>query len=613
MALSLPTIKLAVYAGDKLVSESTFQRDVINIGKMARSHLRLDDENVSRMHSAIEVTRSGTVEVADLGSTNGTFVNGQRITRKELVSGDEIAIGNTRLVLEIIQAEQSRPSIRARRPAKLLPALKVYDQTAFLEEPAPEFGTNRLALEAALVWGNTALASDVFERPQTITVGDSKHAILPFSPHAEGDVYPLVLPSGSGFALNLAREFEGQIRIRDEVRDLKEIRAEMGATIPFAPDMRARIEVGRGFVVLLGYQELAPKPKTAFLSRISFAEQVYLALSLIAHVAFMIMLSLIPEEQLIASRDPYARKNVLIQAIQVAEEEKKDEVEETLTEEEEREREFEVEQEELVEDIQVEEEKPKERFDVAEKEKKKERDLLSKLTPEERKKYNREKVQNLGLNKILNDTSLMADLTKPGTDLLGLNTEELKTIASKNPNAALSTLNPFSGDVSAGGPAGDGGFQVPLDSVGGGGGPGGDRGVIAGLDKSDSTGGDRRLGKVSGISEKKSKVKVDVLSPEVSEGYPRDVVRRVIRSHMGQIKWCYQKALQLDPELGGKVVLAFLIQPNGGLEAPKIAQNTMGEESVGECIANKSRRWKFPPPPNGMVVKVRYPFLFKAK
>jgi len=71
------------------------------VGRDADSGIRLDgDDFASSRHASIEPRADG-VWVEDLGSTNGTFVNGERITARTLVrAGDAVRIGQTELVLE---------------------------------------------------------------------------------------------------------------------------------------------------------------------------------------------------------------------------------------------------------------------------------------------------------------------------------------------------------------------------------------------------------------------------------------------------------------------------------------------------------------------------------
>jgi TonB family protein len=96
---SIP-IRFQIYKGDQLVREETLNEPVIKIGKLASSHLRLEDETVSRMHAVVEVTGPGELQLIDLGSTRGTMVNGERINKAILKSGDQIHFGDTRVVVQ---------------------------------------------------------------------------------------------------------------------------------------------------------------------------------------------------------------------------------------------------------------------------------------------------------------------------------------------------------------------------------------------------------------------------------------------------------------------------------------------------------------------------------
>lgn len=70
------------------------------IGRLPGCTLVLSDQNVSRSHA--EIRRVGdAVVVTDLGSTNGTKVNGVSVREQHLASGDEITVGSTTLVFEL--------------------------------------------------------------------------------------------------------------------------------------------------------------------------------------------------------------------------------------------------------------------------------------------------------------------------------------------------------------------------------------------------------------------------------------------------------------------------------------------------------------------------------
>jgi FHA domain len=90
-----------IFKGDQLVREERLSLSVIKIGKVPSAHLKLDDETVSRTHAIIEVNGPGDVSIIDLGSTKGTFVNGQKVNKAKLQTGDSIVIGETRIELAI--------------------------------------------------------------------------------------------------------------------------------------------------------------------------------------------------------------------------------------------------------------------------------------------------------------------------------------------------------------------------------------------------------------------------------------------------------------------------------------------------------------------------------
>jgi hypothetical protein len=67
---------------------------LVTFGRLPECTISFDDSNVSRQHAEIRPEGDGFV-LTDLGSTNGTKVNGERVTRHRLVDGDRITLGAT--------------------------------------------------------------------------------------------------------------------------------------------------------------------------------------------------------------------------------------------------------------------------------------------------------------------------------------------------------------------------------------------------------------------------------------------------------------------------------------------------------------------------------------
>ncbi|MBW1811051.1 MAG: TonB family protein, partial [Deltaproteobacteria bacterium] len=116
--------------------------------------------------------------------------------------------------------------------------------------------------------------------------------------------------------------------------------------------------------------------------------------------------------------------------------------------------------------------------------------------------------------------------------------------------------------------------------------------------------GARPIGKVLFKSPKKKIKVVGKLS--------REAIRKVIRKHIKQIQYCYEKELLKKPNLSGKFVVQFTIGVNGKVSKVKIKSSTLNSPQVEACVARSIKRWVFPKPKGGSV-KVTYPFIFNSK
>src|ERR1041384_8618553 len=93
-------LNFAIYRDGALERRESIAQDIVKVGKDPKSHLRVDDDAASRMHAVIEVGGPEDITLIDLGNEPGTLVNGARVNKRKLQSGDRIAIGGTLSMVE---------------------------------------------------------------------------------------------------------------------------------------------------------------------------------------------------------------------------------------------------------------------------------------------------------------------------------------------------------------------------------------------------------------------------------------------------------------------------------------------------------------------------------
>jgi TonB family protein len=90
----------------------------------------------------------------------------------------------------------------------------------------------------------------------------------------------------------------------------------------------------------------------------------------------------------------------------------------------------------------------------------------------------------------------------------------------------------------------------------------------------------------------------------------KEIIRRIVRRHLNEVRFCYQEGLTRRPSLQGRVVTQFTIAPTGRVMAALLQTSSLKEVSVEACVVNAVKRWEFPAPNGGGLVMVSYPFTF---
>ncbi len=114
-----------------------------------------------------------------------------------------------------------------------------------------------------------------------------------------------------------------------------------------------------------------------------------------------------------------------------------------------------------------------------------------------------------------------------------------------------------------------------------------------------------------GPSEKKVSGVVKSEAPAVDGELDPGIVSKEVRSRLGAIKACYERALKRNPTLSGKVVVHWTITAAGTVSGIDVENDSLGDSEVANCIKSLVARWRFPAPAGGSV-EVSFPFVFQA-
>ncbi|MEL6178952.1 MAG: AgmX/PglI C-terminal domain-containing protein [Myxococcota bacterium] len=136
-------------------------------------------------------------------------------------------------------------------------------------------------------------------------------------------------------------------------------------------------------------------------------------------------------------------------------------------------------------------------------------------------------------------------------------------------------------------------------------------GRVQGMGKVDTGGGKGVKAKIGGKGKAKVKAKVSRGAARVGSFCEKGNIRSVVGRGTGGVRYCYEKALQTNPTLSGKVIVNWTVNMSGGVMKAFVSSSTLGNPGVESCITRVVQRWRFAPPKGGNCV-ISYPFIFKG-
>ncbi|MCG8553872.1 MAG: TonB family protein [Proteobacteria bacterium] len=650
------------YEGDRCVRSETLAQDIIKIGRLESSHLRIEDDNVSKMHSVIEVSAPDDVYIIDLGSAAGTIVNGAKVNKAPLRHGDQILLGGTWIVVDMSQAqaadavapsaavagtasgasaaggspgaqpgtygsmEQSmgagdpsgytQPAYGAGYAPEIPPGVsegEVAQYQLVASEPpvAPEdIDSGEQILEIVVMWGELSVLHVAHQPPsQPFSVGDATDAkgklqtdFLVGSESLGTERLPVTTSAG---AVVIPPGAVGDVTIGDDEYYAFEELAATGRLSP-CPELEGAQQFqlpanSLARVMYNGFQFVvkpvsAARPIGVGGRGIEWKRYLWTMLSLLLHGAFLLLFYFLPPYASSLSLDLLNADSRLVKYLI--------EPPETLEEE----------TPEWLKDNKDDEggkgKKHKdEQGQMGKKEEKKTKDKYAIEGPQDNKDLKmareeaKEEARNAGIIGVL---KMVSGAWNSPTSPYGA-----ETALGADPMAALGALM---GDQ-IGQNFGFGGLGVRGTGRGGGGTGEGTIGLGSVGTIGHGAGGGKGSGYgrgAGGFRGRRAKVpRIRTGRADVRGSLSKEVIRRIIRRHINEVRFCYEQELNMRPDLKGRVAVKFIISPTGAVQSAVVAKSSLGNARAENCIAKAVRRWTFPAPEGGGIVVVTYPFVLQ--
>ncbi len=661
----MPTsVTLKVYRGEELVRTERFTRDIIKIGRLSSAHLCLEDDRISRIHSVIEVGQDGHISIIDMGSAEGTFVNGKRVSKGPLRHGDEIKLGGLRIVLEGADETVAAPHVNraldvpvaavapgpqnghshssgqngqnghaglngfvngheqpilagsaavaiapARAPARAKapvrarrPAMAVARPVRSIDEEPIEEGAPDAGVEVRVLWGDTLLDAGTFVEPKhPVLVGEGPRCHFRLSgPDLPLAAFPILRYEGGEYRFLFARGMTGGLVSNDDkgqVRTFAELVKARAASpddvvegaysvaVPRAGAVRG--ELGSGLRVEARFKR---PPKPAVVPWWEGIDYRYLNLCLVLlflQGGFIVAAKTTTRDVDLVQDDLAKGQQRMAKFVMKAPEEQP-KVNKYL--------------EKLKKDLSK--EQPGE---MAEKHKGTEGQMGKKDAP---KTNGRSAPRAIDPNakELVKNSGLLAALGK-GKGAGGLSTVFGQGGLGGDLKGAIGNMyGPVVGDSQ-----GVGGLGLKGTGTGGGG-----AGETIGIGAVGTKGRGGGLGGygsgVGGLGSKRDRdIAISGGDTKVIGALDRELVRKVIRDHADQVRYCYEQQLTLNPKLEGKVSLTWQINADGRASSTIIdrGNTTLANEEVARCIMSRIVTWEFPKPRGGGIGIVTYPWILR--
>ncbi|MFL5319866.1 MAG: adventurous gliding motility protein GltG [Myxococcaceae bacterium] len=651
-------LTLKVFKGDQLIAAKDYDRDIIKIGRLSSAHLCLDDEKVSRIHSVIEVAADGTLSIIDMGSVEGTWVNGKRVNKGALSFGDEIKVGATTIKVESAAAQATEniaaavsqtdateknailpPVDGVTDPGATVVAAQQMQQTVVVAPPptAPAAASVQAA----------AMPPPAHSAIEPSFASTQRNDAAPRADHEPTMAIPIPAKragakKGAGPAGLAIRIRWGADQILAEhmihpgkpatftVGSAAGVNFEMGEKLLPSPSFVAAKTDGSAFSVrftgkmkgeLHRRGEIIDLKQAIESGKASHEGEAYaIALSGddfvwvdLGGVTLEATIQSLPKPVIVPFSETidFTVLNIFLVTFFLAalfvigalnRDAEGDEYDDDLNGNQARIAKLIIKPPDVQKNPLLEKLK---------KEKENQGEMAAKHRGDEGQMGKKDAPKRSAHAAPKGDPNNKDQARLLAQKIFGSNQGGISTIFGHN--GLGGELKSAMGNMFGAAPGDAGGFGgLGLRGSGSGGGGTGDTIGIGGIGTKGRGGGTGSYGTGVGVLGGKKSVDIGITSsePTVMGSLDKELIRQVIKRNINQIRYCYESQLTRNPKLSGKVSVKFVISASGTVAQSQVAQSTAGNAELETCVAGRVRTWVFPKPKGGGVVIVTYPFVF---
>ncbi|MDT8316599.1 MAG: FHA domain-containing protein [bacterium] len=190
--------KIVLNFNGRLVSETPFSGDAVTIGRGPGNDIVIDNPAISSRHARVFKEKNFII-LEDLGSTNGTFVNGEKIRKAVINSRDDITVGKHQLKLSWEEGTGDFEAGSESNPAAVIQSL---DKTMVFAKDPGKAGAGKAAVGGFAVMEGGVAKERIPMTDRVTTIGKSSDALIKLKGLLAPKVAALVNRSDRGYVLS---------------------------------------------------------------------------------------------------------------------------------------------------------------------------------------------------------------------------------------------------------------------------------------------------------------------------------------------------------------------------------------------------------------------------